>query len=500
MLSNAEDIIYAHTIESSRIEYMERWDPTEVVHSICAFANDIENIGGGYIVIGISEKDGVPVFPPVGLDRETINSINKELSSISNLIEPAYLPSTRCVAIEGYDVLIIEVLVGLSRPYRCPDSISKKESDHAGTSYYIRELSSTIKAESDDERRLFEISNNVPFDCRVNPEATLADIRPTLIYEYVSKVDPSSFDSVMSYPLSELYRSLKIVSDPPNESHPINAGLLFFNEDPSRFFEGACIELTTMSDPSGDGMEEVTFKGPLDIQLERCIDFFRTGVIRTKVLKYDDTPISKKVFNYPLRAIREVISNAIYHKDYSVPEPIRIFVRPNHVMIQSIPCPGYSMVDSNTSSFEMTSTRYRNARIGDLLKHRGLVDKGCTGIPGTLNSMRSNGSPDPIMNTDAGCTYLRVILPIHPQFLIDSAQKVMMDVTSRSRDLDKSVLGLIRDNGSISMRELADALGYSRNAKGLYSTVRKLVSEGRIEYTHPDKITSRNQRLRLRIR
>ena len=499
MLSNAEDIIHARTIESSRIEYKEGWNPTKVAHSICAFANDIENIGGGYIVLGVSEKDGCPVFPPIGIDKGSIDKINKELLNIANLIEPTYIPSTKHVVIDGSDVLIIEVLVGPSRPYKCPDSLSKKKSDHTGKSYYIRKLSSTIKAKTDDERRLFDISNNVPFDCRVNPNATLADLRPTLIYEYISKVDPSSFESVITRPIGSLYRSLKIVGNPPNDSHPLNAGLLFFNEDPNTYFEGAYIELTVMPDPSGDGMEEITFKGPLDIQLERCIDFFRTNVIRTKVIKHDDTPISNNVFNYPLRAVEEAISNAIYHKDYGIPEPIRIFVRSDHIMIQSIPGPDYSISDADIVSFEMTSTRYRNARIGDLLKHRGLAEKRCTGIPNMLNSMRSNGSPDPVLDTDAQRSYFRVTLPIHPRFMINGIQEMMVDKTSATDNLKQDVLTLIRDNGTLSMRELTNALGYSRNAKNLYSVVRELVSEGRIEYTYPDKITSRNQRLRIRI-
>ena len=76
---------------------------------------------------------------------------------------------------------------------------------------------------------------------------------------------------------------------------------------------------------------------------------------------------------------------------------------------------------------------------------------------------------------------------------------MMVDKISASDDLKQDVLTLIRDNGSLSMRELANLLGYSRNAKNLYSAVRELVSEGRIEYTYPDRITSRNQRLRIRI-
>lgn len=42
-----KNIIKGSSIESSRLEYIEGWDPESVLHTICAFANDIEECGGG---------------------------------------------------------------------------------------------------------------------------------------------------------------------------------------------------------------------------------------------------------------------------------------------------------------------------------------------------------------------------------------------------------------------------------------------------------------------
>lgn len=44
------------------------WNPDPIIRTVCAFANDIENLGGGYVVIGQDcDANGQPVFPPVGL-------------------------------------------------------------------------------------------------------------------------------------------------------------------------------------------------------------------------------------------------------------------------------------------------------------------------------------------------------------------------------------------------------------------------------------------------
>lgn len=55
---NIQDLIAGRTVESDRIEYKKGWNPGSIYRNICAFANDIEDIGGGYIIVGIEEKNG----------------------------------------------------------------------------------------------------------------------------------------------------------------------------------------------------------------------------------------------------------------------------------------------------------------------------------------------------------------------------------------------------------------------------------------------------------
>ena len=59
---NLDDLINRRVVESTRVEFKADWNPTPIIHSICAFANDIDNMGGGYIVIGVEEENGSPVF------------------------------------------------------------------------------------------------------------------------------------------------------------------------------------------------------------------------------------------------------------------------------------------------------------------------------------------------------------------------------------------------------------------------------------------------------
>ncbi len=89
---NIDDLINRRVVESARVEYKKNWNAEPIVHSICAFANDIDNWGGGYLIVGVEEEDGMPKFPVEGIRKEAIDRINKELLQKCNLIEPRYIP------------------------------------------------------------------------------------------------------------------------------------------------------------------------------------------------------------------------------------------------------------------------------------------------------------------------------------------------------------------------------------------------------------------------
>src|SRR5690554_7551581 len=76
---NIRDLVHGETVEWERLEFKQGWNPGEIVHTICAFANDINNWGGGYIVVGIGENNGQPVLPPVGLQQNQLDYIQGDI-------------------------------------------------------------------------------------------------------------------------------------------------------------------------------------------------------------------------------------------------------------------------------------------------------------------------------------------------------------------------------------------------------------------------------------
>ena len=174
---NIDDLINHRKVEWARIEYKEGWNPEKVLHTLCAFANDIDNWGGGYVILGVAEKDGRPVFPVKGLPAGAVDQIQKELLGVCHLIEPLYLPVVEPVEYQGKTLLIVWAPGGCERPYSCPERILKK--GKSPRAYYVRKMVSTVKASRLIEKELFEMAGDVPFDDRPNMQADVADLRST---------------------------------------------------------------------------------------------------------------------------------------------------------------------------------------------------------------------------------------------------------------------------------------------------------------------------------
>ena len=172
---NIDDLVNHRKVEWARIEYKEGWNPEKVLHTICAFANDIDNWGGGYVILCVAEKDGKPVFPVKGLSENEIDAINKELLEKCHLLDPLYLPVVEPVEFDGKQLLVIWVPGGPERPYKCPVAIRKDAKSEKA--YYIRKMASTVRASRIDEKALFELAGDVPFDDRPNVHADVADLK-----------------------------------------------------------------------------------------------------------------------------------------------------------------------------------------------------------------------------------------------------------------------------------------------------------------------------------
>ena len=90
--TSIKTLLSGSVVEWARIEFKGTWDPQASLKSVCAFANDLDNWGGGYIVIGVEEDNGRPVYPLKGVPIDRIDSYQKDIYAKCKLIRPAYTP------------------------------------------------------------------------------------------------------------------------------------------------------------------------------------------------------------------------------------------------------------------------------------------------------------------------------------------------------------------------------------------------------------------------
>jgi len=493
---NIDELINGLTVEWERIEFKEGWNPEDVIHSICAFANDINNWGGGYIVVGIKEKDGRPLLPPVGLAINNMDKIQKELLNLCNRLKPHYFPIAEPVAFQGKHILIIWVPGGQNRPYQAPMFMGKS-SQYA---YYIRRFSNTVKAQFDEEKDLISLAGTIPFDDRIHHTAEIEDLKLPLIQSFLHEVKSELYKNSADMRFEQLCRQMIIVDGTNEYLKPRNVGLLLFNDMPQNFIPMSQIEVVQFKNgPGDDHLEEKIFKGPIDQQIRDVLTYLKNMVLQERIKKLPDQAEAVRSFNYPYVALEESIVNAVYHRDYEIREPVEIRVYPDKIQILSFPGPDKSIKKSDMEKGEFVSRRYRNRRIGEFLKELKLTEGRSTGIPKITRAMKNNGSPEPIFETDDERSYFLTTLKIHPWFIEKQAEvpvKVLVKVPVENISLnetERKIILLCKDK-ELSKKEIVEKLGYEKVYGNLKKALSRLISLEILVYTIPDKPNSRNQR------
>jgi ATP-dependent DNA helicase RecG len=430
---NIENLLRYRGVESARVELKRSWNtgPTalQVLHSICAFANDFQNLNGGYIVLGVGERDGVAELPPEGLSPGDIDEIQKWVRGRCNTLDPIYQPILSPEVVDERHILVIWAPGSDTRPHQAPESL------HAGAprKFYVRLGSETVVAIGNLLTQLLQLTAKVPFDDRRALDVPVEKIRETQVREFLADIRSGLLDENDS---REIYRRMRISTRVNSHDVPRNIGLLFFTDDPEEWFRGARIDVAHFAgDLSGNTIEERVFTGSLPQQLNSCLTYLRS--FSTQHLeKLGDRPEVKGWVSYPLPALREALVNAIYHRSYEgEPEPTKVHLHPDRIEIISYPGPVPGIEREHLQpGGRIPPVPARNRRIGELLKELGLAEARGTGIPKLFRAMEQNGSPHPSLDFDTARTYFRVTLPAHPEYLAISALRDAAHLRALGKD------------------------------------------------------------------
>jgi ATP-dependent DNA helicase RecG len=494
---NINALLHGRAVESERIEFKEGWNPEGILHAVCAFANDFHNWGGGYLVLGVKTENGKPILPPIGLQPEQADAWQRKLLELGHRLQPAYHPISEPATVDNRLVLVVWVPGGEMRPYKAPISLA---GDNREWAYFIRLHANTVRARGEVEQELISLANRIPFDDRQNAAAPVSELKPNLIQSFLAEVKSDLQAEAASLPLEELGRRMQIVRGPFEAPRPLNVGLLFFTPEPAGWFPQTQIDIVHL--PQGRGGNQIiekTFKGPVGVMLRDALGYLRNNVVTQYVTKRSDRAEAERFYNVPYAALEEALVNAIYHRSYEEREPIEVQITPEEVTILSFPGPDRTVRMEDLRAGRAVTRRYRNRRIGEFLKELELSEGRGTGIPKILNAMRTNGSVEPIFETDDDRLSFLVRLPLRPA--PPETAQVTPQVTPQvgtksapSRHQVEILRMCLTDRPLLDLLKLA---GRSDRTKFRHQVLNPLLADRLIEMTIPDKPTSRLQKYRL---
>lgn len=503
---NIDDLRNPNVVENERVEFKEGWNPEPILHTMCAFANDLSNLGGGYIVVGVSEKDGLPVFPAKGVATNELDAIQKQLLNMCKVMQPPYFPQMGLANLKGVQVLVLWCPGGSARPYQAPQHYPAKEKNYR---FFVRKYSNSIVATGDVQRELISLAAHVPFDDRPHPTAKLDDLSLKRAVTFLDAIGSQLSDQVPRLTKEEVFDRLLVLEGPPEHRRVRNVGLLMFCDKPNVHLPYAHIEVAWF--PKGkahDEFEERVFDGPLDEQYSQALSYIEqcSGADSERVMKHPDKSEATRFHSYPRAAIEEALANAIYHRDYQAREPIEIHILPERIIIHSATGPDPRVNMAKLSLGEASVGRYRNRRIGEFLKELKLTEGRGTGIPKIRKALSVNGSPEPMFETDDERSYFQVELFIHPLAKTSSdelsvvsekgrmAQDVAQDAAQdATQDIQLNILEYCLDEPR-TVEEILAHVGITERTGTFKRALKALGENGLLKLTIPDKPTSKNQK------
>ena len=483
-----ETLLEGRKVEQNRIEYKEGFNPSDLVHTVCAYANDIAGVDGGYLVIGVKTENGIPALPPAGLSIDLLDDIQLKIFQYCNKIEPRYIPKIDIVEYQGAHLVYLKCAAGDAGPYQAPvDVYSKKEAgkdQYRTMKYWIRPASLTTEAKQSELAELFEKFASLPFVDRINNRASIEHIRRGYLEDFIRESNSSLIGELNTRSLEDLLVSEEVAEEKDEGIAIKNIGLLMFGERPDKLITGSKIELVRFHDKEAEASDftEKTFYGPIWKQVRDVLDYIKTTVIEEKVVKVDGKAEAERFFNYPYNALEEAIVNAVLHKNYKENVPVEIRIYLDQIQIINFPGPDRYIDMEKFAAGQIRARRYRNPKIGEFFKEIDLSEKKSTGISKILRELKKNGSPLPEFETDMDRTYLITTIRKHEGFEGEnqnfgqkndrSLTEVLTEVlTPKNYNKVLPIIKYLEKNGEVTPQIAESLTGKSKSTTYRYLTM-----------------------------
>jgi ATP-dependent DNA helicase RecG len=271
------------------------------------------------------------------------------------------------------------------------------------------------------------------------------------------------------------------------------AALLLFHEDPERWFTGAYVKIGMFRNESDLAYHDEVH-GDLFTQMDQTIELLLTKYM-VAWISYRGLQRLEK-FPIPREALREAVLNALIHKDYGSGTPIQIRVHRDRLWIWN---PGALSPTWTAQTLLAPHVSIPpNPDIASTFFRAGLIEAWGRGYEKIRDACREAGTSEPTVEYDGGGVWLRWAwqVPDEPPETPTQSQIGSELESGLESQLESRVLVALVD-APLGKAAIARVLGQRQPSGPLHVTIRRLVEDGSLALTLPDKPNSRLQKYRL---
>lgn len=475
--------VFGTDTQTCEVKSASRGLPQSLGDTFSAFANG----SGGIVILGVSEKDGftaVPDFDAKGM-QDAVSTL------CNNGMDPPLRPDVDLVLLDNRPALMITIR---ELPPRDKPCYVKRKGLRSGS--YVRTGDGDRRLTDYEIDRLLEEHEQPRHDAGIVREASMDDLNPGLVNGLIAR--ERAVHPRVSGTLSDEAILLNLVAvkyDERGVLRPTLGGLLALGSFPQKYYPRLCVTFasfpgTTKADVGGSRklIDTQTLVGPIPYLVVDAVAAVRRNMRTGGTI---EGAFRRDVLDYPLEAVREAVTNALMHRDYSddargmqvqvnmyadrleVTNPGGLY---GTLTIDLLGQPGESATRNQHLSLLLEETPYQEG--GFVAENRG------TGYQRIVSELAENLMPPPVADSRAS----RFSLTMLKRRVADDERS--MDF---GRNFERALLRYLEEHASVSVKQLAEMSGLSR--AGALRHVNKLVAAGLIEPLYPSR--SPKQRYRL---
>ena len=283
-----------------------------------------------------------------------------------------------------------------------------------------------------------------------------------------------------------LFRNLRLYEN----DYLTRSAIMCFHPDPETWVQCAYIKIGFFADNDADILYQDEIHGSLIMQVEKAMDLIYTKYMKA-LISYDGI-YRNETFFFPKAAFRELLLNAVIHRDYLKPTPIQIKIYEHKIRIWNY---GKMPVEVPVEKlFEPHSSEPRNPGIANVFFKAGYVESWGRGYKNITDICKERRAVLPVPEENSGGLVVECLPSeeyllaeknkgkIEPELIDDSSNEKSSPKSSpkSSSKSSQRIFELIKGNPSLTTQQIADELGISKRAvlKNLSKMKDKVIHEG----------------------